>query len=61
MSHYLNYQDWVHDATNGGYDDQQFSDGGDVQQGKDVVSILEEDDLLAQETPQQLPDQPPFP
>jgi hypothetical protein len=27
---YLNYQDQVHGATDGDYDDQQFPDGGDV-------------------------------
>jgi len=48
---YLNYQDQVHDAMNGGYDDQQFLDGGDIQQGDNVVPILDEDDNAAQTAP----------
>lgn len=58
---YLNYQDQVYDTTDGGYDNQQFSDGDNVQQGEDVVPQLDEDDLASQATPKQLPDQPPFP
>jgi len=36
---------------NGSYDDQQFSDGGDIQQGDNLVPILDEDDNAAQTAP----------
>jgi len=51
----------MYTVTDGGYDDQQFSNGGDVQQGEDVVPILDEDDIATQTAPHTLPDQPPFP
>jgi len=61
---YMNYQDELHDAIDGGYDSQQFLDlveGGDVQQGEDVVPRPDVDDIAAQEAPKQLPEVPPFP
>ena len=58
---YLNHQDQLHDATNGGYDARQFSDGGDVKEGEDDVTQLDEDDLATQAAQEQLPDAPPFP
>jgi len=50
---YVNYQDQIHDATDGGYDDQHIRE--------DVVHVLAADDIAAQTAPTTLPDQPPFP
>ena len=50
---YANYQDQIHDVTDGGYDDQHTPE--------DVVPVLDEDDIAAARTPKTLPDQPPFP
>jgi len=50
---YVNYQDQIHDATDCEYDDQHIS--------KDVVPVLDVDDIAAQTTPTTLPDQPLFP
>jgi len=64
-THYLNYQDQLHDVIGGGYDAQQFDDvveGDDVQhQGDDEVAERDEDDLAAEAALHQLPDLPPFP
>jgi hypothetical protein len=50
---YLNYQDQIHDDTDGGYDDQHIP--------KDVVPTVDADDIAAETGPSTLPDQPPFP
>ena len=57
----MNYQNQVHDATDGGYDDQHIPDHGDIQQGEDDVPQLDDDDLAAEVAPEQSPDVPPFP
>jgi len=49
----MNYQDQIHDATDGGYDQQHILE--------DVVPILDQDDIAAATAPKTLPDQPPFP
>jgi len=56
---YLNYQNQIHDTSDGGYGEQHISDGGHVQQGEgedDVVPVLNADDIAAQTTPHVLPD-----
>jgi len=59
---YLNYQDQIHDAIDGGYVDQHIPNGGDVEQGEDdVVPTIDADDIAAETAPQILHDQPPFP
>jgi len=50
---YLNYQCQMHDATNGGYDQQHIQE--------DVVPVLDQDDIAAATAPKTLPDHPPFP
>jgi len=61
---YLNYQDRLHNATNGGYDAQLFDDvveGDDIQHhGEDEVVEPDEDAFAAEIAPHQLPDLPPF-
>ena len=50
---YLNYQDQIDDVTDGGYDQHHIS--------KDVVPVLDQDDIAAPTAPETLPDQAPFP
>ena len=50
---YLNYQDQIHDATDGGYDQRHISE--------DVVPVLDQDDITATTAPEMLPDHAPFP
>jgi len=60
----LNYQDQIHDATDGGYDEQHIPDGGGVQQGEvedEEVPVLDADDIATHTTLEILPDQSPSP
>ena len=49
---YLNYQGQIHDAIDGGYDDQHILE--------DIVHVLDQDDIAAATAPKTLPYQPPF-
>ena len=44
---YINYRDQIHDATDGGYDQQHVPDGGHVQKGEGE-NVLDADDIAAQ-------------
>jgi len=50
---YVNYQDQIHDATDGGYDDQHIPE--------DDVLVLDADDIVVATASATLPDQPPLP
>ena len=51
---YLNHQEQIRDATDGGYDEQHIVDGGGVHNGEgedDIVLVLDEADIAAATTP----------
>jgi len=50
---YLNYQDQIHDAKDGGYDQQHIPE--------DAVPVLDHDDIAAATARETLPDLAPFP
>jgi len=49
---YLNYQDQIHDATDGGYNQQHILEH--------FIPVLDQDDIAAASAPEMLPDQPAF-